>query len=84
MPDVDRNASGTAMMPPTWRLDLIGREILASQILAVMDAHWGRPSAEQKRDILRRAERQIDGQDLSKEIAPISDGAAHQWRQSHP
>ena len=59
MPDVERNASGTAMMPPTWRFDLIGQEMLASQVVAVMDAHWARPGAEQKRDILCRAERQI-------------------------
>lgn len=80
MPDVERNASGTAMMPPTWRFDLIGQEMLASQVVAVMDAHWARPGAEQKRDILCRAERQIRGQELSKEIAQLSDEVAHQGR----
>ncbi len=76
----ERNASGTAMTPPAWRFDLIGQEMLASQVVAVMDAHWARPSAEQKRDILRRAERQIGGQELSKETAPLSDEVAHQGR----
>jgi hypothetical protein len=48
MPDTGRN-----------RFDLIDQEILASQVVAIMDAHWCRPNAAQKRDILRRAERQI-------------------------
>ena len=42
------------------RFDLIDKEILASQIVAVMNAHWCCPDATQKKEILRRAERQID------------------------
>jgi hypothetical protein len=42
------------------RFDLIDREILASQIVAIMNAHWRCPDAAQKKEILRRAERQID------------------------
>jgi hypothetical protein len=41
------------------RFDLIDQEILASQVVAIMNAHWCSPNAEQKREILRRAERQI-------------------------
>jgi hypothetical protein len=47
--------------PAKWRyrFDLIDQEMLASQVVAIMDAHWCRPDAAQKRDILRRAEQQI-------------------------
>jgi len=40
-------------------LDLIEQEQLAAQILAIMDARFQRPTAEQKCHILRRAESQI-------------------------
>ena len=46
-------------MTDHYRFDLIDQEMLASQIVAIMDAHWAKPDAEQKRDILRRAEQQI-------------------------
>jgi hypothetical protein len=42
-----------------YRFDLIDQEMLASQVVAIMDAHWARPNAAQKKDILRRAEQQI-------------------------
>lgn len=41
------------------RLDLIEQEQLAAQLVAVMDAHFTRPSDDQKRRILRLAESQI-------------------------
>jgi hypothetical protein len=55
--------------------DLIDREILASQIVAIMNAHWCCPDAAQKREILRRAERQIEdgfrvGSPASEAIQP--------------
>jgi hypothetical protein len=52
MPDGERDASRN-------RFDLIDQEMLASQVMAIMDAHWCRPDAEQKKRILRRAEQQI-------------------------
>jgi hypothetical protein len=57
------------------RFDLIDQEMLASQVVAIMDAHWARPDATQKRDILRRAERQIGdgfrvGSPASPELQP--------------
>lgn len=42
-----------------YRFDLIDQEMLASQVVAIMDAHWAKPDAEQKRNILHRAEQQI-------------------------
>ena len=53
----------------SYRFDLIDQEMLASQVVAIMDAHWCRPDAEQKRDILRRAERQIDGGEMARAIS---------------
>jgi hypothetical protein len=42
------------------RFDIVDREQLAAQIVATMDAHFQRPSADEKRHILRLAERQIE------------------------
>ena len=53
MPDDDRNASERS------RFDVLDREIIASQVVAVIAAHWACPDANAKLDILRRAERQI-------------------------
>ena len=41
------------------RFDVIDREQLAAQIVAVMDAHFQRPSPEEKARILRLAEQQV-------------------------
>jgi len=41
------------------RFDVVEQEQLAAQIVAVMDAHFQRPTAEQKRHILNLAEGQI-------------------------
>jgi hypothetical protein len=60
-------------MSDRYRFDLIDQEMLASQVVAVMDAHWCRPNAAQKRDILRRAERQIEAG--FRVLAPPTSGA---------
>ncbi len=41
-------------------MDLIRKEQLASQIVAIMQADWNRPSACEMKDILRAASQQID------------------------
>lgn len=52
--------------PGRHRFYLIDQEQLAAQIVAVMNAHLARPTAEEKRGILRLAERQItDGEEYS-------------------
>lgn len=45
------------------RFDVEDQEQLAAQVVAVMDAHFQRPSADQKRHILKLAEGQIRGQE---------------------
>jgi hypothetical protein len=54
------------------KFDLIDQEIVASQVVAIMDAHWARPDAEQKRYILRRAEQQIEAALLITEVQKAS------------
>src|SRR5690242_6678749 len=56
-----------------YHFDLIDQEMLASQNITVMDAHWARPGAAQKRYILRRAEQQIAA---GFRIAPPACGAS--------
>jgi hypothetical protein len=46
------------------RFDLIDQEQLAAQVVAIMDAHIQHPSAEEKRHILRLAERQIESKQM--------------------
>jgi hypothetical protein len=41
------------------RFDLIDQEQLAAQVVAVMDSHFQRPTAEQKQHVLKLAETQI-------------------------
>jgi len=41
------------------RFDLVRQEQLAAQLVAVMDAHFTRPTTEQKKRILKLAEGQI-------------------------
>lgn len=41
-------------------MDLIRKEQIASQIVAIMQADWNRPSACEMKDILRAASQQID------------------------
>lgn len=43
------------------RFDPIDQEQLAAQVVALMDAHFQRPSVEEKRAILTKAEKQIQG-----------------------
>jgi hypothetical protein len=43
------------------RFDEIDREQLAAQLVAVLDAHFQRPTPEEKRHILQLADRQISG-----------------------
>ena len=64
MPDGNQNASRD-------RFDLIDQEMLAGQVVAIMDAHFVRPSAAQKRQILRFAERQIEAAELVKQSLPV-------------
>ena len=45
------------------RFDVVDQEQLAAQVVAVMDAHFQRPSADQKRLILKLAEGQIRAQE---------------------
>jgi hypothetical protein len=52
---------------PRDRFDPIDQEQLAAQVVAIMDAHWARPSAEQKKDILGKAERQIEAGELIRQ-----------------
>jgi hypothetical protein len=40
-------------------LNLIDQEQLAAQVVAIVDAHFARPDAEQKKHILKLAEGQI-------------------------
>jgi hypothetical protein len=42
------------------RFDLLDQEQLAAQIVAIMDAHFQRPSLAEKKAILRLASGQID------------------------
>ena len=49
-------------MPERYRFDLIDQEQLAAQVVAVMDAHFQRPSHNEKITILRKAEQQIRAQ----------------------
>jgi alpha-D-ribose 1-methylphosphonate 5-triphosphate synthase subunit PhnG len=51
------------------RFDEIDREQLAAQLVAVMDAHFQRPNAEDKRHILQIAERQISGEQFTQEVS---------------
>lgn len=55
-------------------VDIVQREQLAAQVVAVMDAHWGRPTAEEKRCILRSAQQQIEAADVFKK-ASVEDQA---------
>lgn len=41
------------------RFDVVDKEQLAAQVVAIIDAHFTRPTADQKRLILRLAESQI-------------------------
>ena len=41
------------------RFDVVDQEQLAAQVVAIMDAHFTRPTADQKKRILRLAEAQI-------------------------
>ena len=45
------------------RFDIEDREQLAAQVVAVMDAHFQRPTPDQKRHILKLAEGQIRAQE---------------------
>jgi hypothetical protein len=42
-------------MKERHRFDVIDQEQLAAQLVAMMDAHFQRPSAEEKRHVLRLA-----------------------------
>jgi hypothetical protein len=57
MPDSDQKASKFGRA----RFDLLDQEQLAAQLVAIMDAHFQRPSAGEKRHILRLAADQITG-----------------------
>jgi hypothetical protein len=50
-------------MEDTNRFDSVDQEQLAAQVVAVMDSHFQRPTADQKRRILRLAEAQIRAAD---------------------
>lgn len=51
------------------RFDAVDQEQLAAQLVAVMDAHFQRPSASQKRRILSLAESQISSSEAGRERA---------------
>lgn len=46
-------------MPARNRFDEIDQEQLAAQLVAVMDAHFQRPTVAEKQNILDRAARQL-------------------------
>jgi hypothetical protein len=54
------------------RFDVIDQEQLAAQLVAIMDAHFQRPSADEKRYVLRLAASQLcdlnDGVQASSEV----------------
>jgi hypothetical protein len=50
------------------RFDAIDREQLAAQLVAIMDAHFQRPSSAEKRRILVLAGAQISANELSHQI----------------
>ncbi len=59
------------------RFDLIDQEQLAAQVVAVMDAHFQRLSAENKIDVLRRAGDQIRSSVVIRQ-APLASQAVSQ------
>lgn len=48
--------------PDDCRLDVLAQEQLAAQIVSVMDAHFKRPEADEKKYILSLAAQQIRAQ----------------------
>ena len=55
------------------RFDVVEQEQLAAQVVALMDAHFQRPTAEQKKRILKLAVGQITATELasSRTEAPL-------------
>jgi hypothetical protein len=49
------------MIEDRFRVDVIDQEQLAAQLVAIMDAHFQRPSADEKRYVLRLAASQLCG-----------------------
>ena len=61
-------------MQERHRFDAIDQEQLAAQVVALMDAHFQRPSTDEKQQILKLAERQIRsqiGDARSSEVAQL-------------
>lgn len=56
------------------RFDLIDQEQLAAQLIAVMEAHLQRPTADEKKCVLRLAERQITDGEVYSLVHELSCG----------
>ena len=57
-------------------MNLIEKEQLAAQIVAVMDAHLSRPDAGLKQQILKLADQQIDAVSQLASDAPVHECAS--------
>jgi len=66
------------------RFDLVDQEQLAAQVVAVMDAHFQRPTAEQKKHILKLAESQIRGAVIQASSPPSGDSPKSDKQPSAP
>jgi hypothetical protein len=64
------------------RFDPIDQEQLAAQVVALMDAHFQRPSIEEKSRILNLAAQQIEGSRLLSQMAALArpDEAGEEFR----
>jgi len=51
------------------RFDEIDREQLAAQLVSVMNAHFQRPNAEEKRYILQIAARQVSDEQFAEKVS---------------
>lgn len=49
-------------------MDIIRKEQIASQVVAIMQADWNRPSPEEMKDILKAASQQIDAIKMDSEV----------------
>ena len=66
------------------RFGLIDQEQLAAQVVAVMDAHFQRPTADQKRHILKLAESQIRAAAIHASFPPSGDSPQSDKQLSAP
>lgn len=61
-------------MKERHRFDVIDQEQLAAQLVAVMDAHFQRPSSDEKRHILKLATQQIEAAAIVQQVESRASG----------